>query len=150
MARLCASRMQSRTTALAGLYPKDDFVGMKAEEVSFCIEDLGQLVYATFSEQDLDTKIAKRKELVEGKLGEKIAALNALLEKNGKKMSVSDELSIADIHLYAWCTLMTSGWLDGIPTDLFAKHGKITECCKAVAEHPKVIAWNEARAAASN
>lgn len=83
------------------------------------------------------------------KVAEKIDLLEKILVKTGKKFAVADEMTVADVHLYCFTTLFTSGWLDGVPTDLFDKYPKIKECAKAVADHPKVPLLFSARACRS-
>eukprot|EP00961_Rhodomonas_salina_P072023 966956-Rhodomonas_salina.2 len=135
---------------LAGLYPKDEFTALKVDEVSGCIDDVFQDIYGTLTIKDLQEKIGTRKELVEGKMAEKLVALNKLLENNGKKFSASDEITSADVEIYA-CTRryqdlrMSTGFVvDGIPTDLLDKFPKIMSSFEAVAAHPAVVKWNAA------
>eukprot|EP00286_Rhodomonas_abbreviata_P026740 CAMPEP_0181314648 /NCGR_PEP_ID=MMETSP1101-20121128/14934_1 /TAXON_ID=46948 /ORGANISM="Rhodomonas abbreviata, Strain Caron Lab Isolate" /LENGTH=212 /DNA_ID=CAMNT_0023421763 /DNA_START=20 /DNA_END=658 /DNA_ORIENTATION=+ len=133
---------------LAGIFPEDPFDLLKMHEVAGAIQDITSLIMPTFAEPDLDKKIAKRKELVAGPLGAKIAALNKLLKDNGKKYCISDEFTPADIQLYTFKTFMTSGMLDGIELDIFAPYERIEAISTLVAEHPKIVKWYADRKAA--
>eukprot|EP00287_Rhodomonas_sp_CCMP768_P013228 CAMPEP_0196747946 /NCGR_PEP_ID=MMETSP1091-20130531/71737_1 /TAXON_ID=302021 /ORGANISM="Rhodomonas sp., Strain CCMP768" /LENGTH=211 /DNA_ID=CAMNT_0042095181 /DNA_START=22 /DNA_END=657 /DNA_ORIENTATION=+ len=128
---------------LAGVYPKDDFVALKAEEVKGCLDDTFNLIEPTFFEPDAAKKLAMRKELVDGKLSERLEMLEKLLVNNGTKHSVCDEITSADLELYVFAWTLSAGILDGIPTDIIAAYQRISALSQAVAEHPKVDKWNK-------
>jgi glutathione S-transferase len=108
---------------LSGLYPIDDPVqALKVDEVVDVGEDLNQLFAPSFSEQDIERKMAMRKVLAEETLPPWAGYLERLLVTNGSTgFLVGNSLSVADLKLYWVIDMLTNGSLDGIPTTLFDK-----------------------------
>ncbi len=83
-------------------------------------EDINQLIGPSLHEQDVQKKMAMRKELAENTLPEWATYLERLLISNGGTgFIVGNALTVADLKLYWIVDWLTSGILDGIPTDLF-------------------------------
>ena len=106
---------------LAGLYPVDDLIrALKVDEALDVGEDINQLIGPSLHENDMQKKMAMRKELAEKTLPEWAAYLERLLIGNGSTgFIVGNALTVADLKLYWIVDWLTSGILDGIPTDLF-------------------------------
>lgn len=116
---------------LSGLYPIDDPVqALKVDEVLDVGEDLNQLFAPSFSEQDIERKMAMRKVLAEQTLPPWAGYLERLLVANGSTgFVVGNSLSVADLKLYWVIDMLTNGSLDRIPTTLFDK--------------PTILAWRK-------
>ena len=53
------------------------------------------------------------------------------------------ELSIADLFLYSMSLMISSGFLDHVPTDTLAGYPKLVALFEAVKAHPAVVAYSE-------
>ena len=105
----------------AGLYPEDPLLAFRADEVLDVAEDISHAVGITMREQDLEKKIALRKELLAKELTTYFRGLEKLLERNNSEKGwfVGDKPTIADFKINPVFWWLTSGLLDGIPKDIF-------------------------------
>jgi glutathione S-transferase len=121
---------------LAGLYPVDDLIrALKVDEALDVGEDINQLMGPSLHETDVQKKMDMRKELAEKTLPEWATYLERLLISNGSTgFVVGNALTVADLKLYWIVDWLTSGILDGIPTDLFDAYTNISSWRKNVTE----------------
>lgn len=117
---------------LSKLYPVDDMLkALKVDEALDAGEDINLLMDPSIQEQDEQKKMAMRKILAEQTLPEWMNYLERLLINNGSTgFVVGDTLTVADLKLYWIIDWLTSGLLDGIPTDL-------------IDSHDNIVAWRE-------
>lgn len=115
---------------LSGLYPVDDpMQALKVDEALDLGEDINCLMGPSLHEQDSARKLAMRKQLAEETLPECARYFERLLVANGSTgYIVGHGLSVADLKLYWILDWLTSGILDGIPTNLFDRY-------------PAILAW---------
>jgi glutathione S-transferase len=85
----------------------------QVQEVLASVEDAAGVIASTMSEQDLAKKIALREALIasDGKFTKWIAALSAILSKNGTGYFVGNSLTIADLKYFTFLGWFTSGVL---------------------------------------
>ena len=121
---------------LAGLYPADDLVlALKVDEALDAGEDINQLIGPSLHEEDVQKKMAMRRELAGKTLPEWATYLERLLIANGSTgFLVGNALTVADLKLYWIVDWLTSGILDGIPTDLFDSYTNIAAWRRNVTE----------------
>jgi len=87
------------------------------------------------------TKAEDRKELIKGKLPRKLDILNKSINISNDYL-VGNNISIADIAIWRLMGWVTSGNLDGIPSDIIIKKYKnISKICLLVDSHPKINDW---------
>lgn len=87
------------------------------------------------------TKAEDRKELVKGELPRKLDILNKSINISNDYL-VGNNISIADIAIWRLMGWVTSGNLDGIPSDIILKKYKnISKICLLVDSHPKINDW---------
>lgn len=105
---------------LTGLYPADDpLQALKVDEALDMGEDINCLLGPSIHEQDTDRKMAMRKQLAEETLPFWAGCIEQLLLVNGRTgFIVGNNLTVADLKLYWIIDWLTSGILDGIPTNL--------------------------------
>ena len=121
---------------LSGLYPADDLVqALKVDEAMDVGEDINQLLGPSIHEQDEKKKMAMRKELARKDLPEWAAYFERLLIDNGSTgFIVGKNLTVADLKLYWIFDWLTSGILDGIPTNLFDRYTNIVTWRKHITD----------------
>ena len=54
---------------------------------------------------------------------------------------LGSDLGLADIAIWRLLGWLSSGILDGIPTDLIRAFPRISRVCRAVDSHPKIYEW---------
>ena len=120
---------------LSGLYPKNDLVqALKVDEAMDLAEDINELLGPSLHEQDTERKMAMRKILAEETLPRWVGYVERLLDANGRTgFVVGNDLSVADLKLYWICDFLTSGDLDGIPTNLLDNFATVVAWRKNVA-----------------
>ncbi len=67
-----------------------------------------------------------------------------MLDKNIRDESdwvLGSDLGLADIAIWRLLGWLSSGNLDGVPTDLIRAFPRISRVCRAVDEHPKIQTW---------
>ena len=85
-------------------------------------------------------KRAARKELVQGALNKKLSMLERCIPE-ASEWIVGPQITIADVAIWRLLGWLTSGILDGLPTDILKGCPKIRRVCLAVDAHPKVCEW---------
>ncbi len=105
---------------LSDLYPTDDPIpALKVDEAMDMVEDIACLLAPSLHEADTDRKMAMRQVLAEETLPFWVDCFEELLVANGRTGFVAGTgLTIADLKLYWLVDWLTSGMLDGIPTNL--------------------------------
>ncbi|CAK4083822.1 unnamed protein product [Aphanomyces euteiches] len=130
---------------LSGFYPKNNpLVALLVDEICDFNEDILAALVLGFLEQDQNKRRAKREELATTKLPEMFAMLEARLASSKGDPWVLDSISLADLSIYGTVSMMKSGRLELIPTDICEKYAKMTAIYEAVAKLPAVAAWNDA------
>mmetsp|Transcript_11982 Transcript_11982/g.31352 ORF Transcript_11982/g.31352 Transcript_11982/m.31352 type:complete len:134 (+) Transcript_11982:64-465(+) len=93
------------------------------------------LLAPTFS-MDEEAKIAARKALVAGKLGEMWARLDAILAD--KEYFVADRLTVADVAVFSMAGTLASGWLSGVDKGMFRAYPRVQAHREMMAALPQV------------
>lgn len=130
---------------LAGLYPKDDWLAARVDEVMDAIETITTKIGATFSLEG-ETKQKAREALAAGPIARYAQQLEARLKEGGGEWFVEKRLTVADLKCYLWTRWMKSGALDHIPTDVVDKAAPLlAKHLERVQNHPKIAAYYAAR-----
>jgi len=121
---------------LSNLYPVDDLLkALKVDEALDAGEDINLLMDPSIQEQDAQKKMAMREVLARQTLPEWMNYLDRLLINNGSTgFMVGDSLTVADLKIYWIIDWLTSGLLDGIPTDLIDRYDNLVAWRKNIAE----------------
>ena len=108
--------------------------GRPVDEAMDLAEDINELLGPSLHEQDTERKMAMRKILAEETLPRWVGYVERLLDANGRTgFVVGNDLSVADLKLYWICDFLTSGDLDGIPTNLLDNFATVVAWRKNVA-----------------
>lgn len=140
----------------AGLYPKDDDVrAMEIDEVLAVIEDLRTPLILTIrgavkshlsdekqftKDEVLEIRRRWRETLVPKTLG---FLEKKLTENSGSDWIVGDNISIADLELYCSLDYISSGILDGVPTDILEPFSACKKLMENVKNNEGVKKWTD-------
>jgi glutathione S-transferase len=125
----------------SGLYPtNDDVKAAKIDDLIDFATDLTVMIESTRTETDENKRLQARGDLAKGPLKRKLS----MLEKNisdGSEWLVTSNISVADVAIWRLLGWLSSGVLDGMPTDLLSGFPKIRKLCLSVDKHPKIQKW---------
>jgi glutathione S-transferase len=122
-----------------GLHPKDNWEAAQHEALMNAVEDLRHNVVPATRIKDPEASIAARKELANNYLPQWATFIERRLG-NGPFVA-GETLSVVDIKLYMAARWFSSGGIDHVPKDVFARFPKLTGIEQAVAKHPRIVAW---------
>ena len=126
---------------LSGLYPThDDVNAAKIDDFIDFATDLTVMIDNTPNKTDEEKKIKARRDLATGPLKRKLSMLEKNISSDSEWL-VTSNISIADVAIWRLLGWLSSGILDGMPTDLLSGFPKIRKLCLAVDKHPKIQKW---------
>ena len=126
---------------LSGLYPThDDVNAAKIDDFIDFATDLTVMIDNTPNKTDEEKKRKARRDLATGPLKRKLSMLEKNISSNSEWL-VTSNISIADVAIWRLLGWLSSGILDGMPTDLLSGFPKIRKLCLAVDKHPKIQKW---------
>ena len=127
---------------LSGLYPKNDLLAAKVDQIIDTATDITNLVSPTVREKDKNIKRKMREKLTNKLLPRWFTYLENILEnEKGSTWFVDNKISIADIAIWRLLGWLKSGMLDGIPTNICDTYTKLNNVHAEVHKHPKVQEW---------
>lgn len=128
---------------LSGLYPtNNDYDSALIDQIIEASQDINFMV--TLSNRDKDPQKMKlsREILATKHLPKMFQFLENLIDNNKKSpWFVSDNITIADLAVWRLLGWLSSGLLDGVPTNILDPYKKLKSMRKAVYQHPKVNKW---------
>jgi glutathione S-transferase len=121
---------------LSGLYPVDEpLQALKVDEALSMGEDINNLITPSLHEADTEKKMEMRKVLAEETLPYWMACFERLQVANGGTgFIVGNSLTVADLKLYWIIDWLTSGILDGIPTNLVDNYDNVVNWRKNISD----------------
>ena len=126
---------------LSGLYPThNDVNAAKIDDFIDYATDLTVMIDNTPNKTDEEKKIKARRDLATGPLKRKLSMLEKNISSDSEWL-VTSNISIADVAIWRLLGWLSSGILDGMPTDLLSGFPKIRKLCLAVDKHPKIQKW---------
>ena len=127
---------------ISDLYPKDNFLAAKVDQIIDAATDITNLVSPSIKEKDDIIKIEMRERLVKKLLPRWFKYLENLLQKEKNlQWFVDNKISIADIAIWRLLGWLKSGMLDGIPKKICDNYPKLNNIYTGVHNHPKVQEW---------
>lgn len=130
---------------LTGLYPKDDLLAARADEVMDAVEDISSRIGQTIRLEG-EAKRTAREALAAGPIPRFLQQLDARLQAGGGEWFVEKRLTVADLKCFLWVRWLKSGALDHIPADLVDRHAPLlTKHLERVKNHPQIAAYYAAR-----
>ena len=126
---------------LSGLYPThDDVNAAKIDDFIDFATDLTVMIDNTPNKTDEEKKRKARRDLATGPLKRKLSMLEKNISSDSEWL-VTSNISIADVAIWRLLGWLSSGILDGMPTDLLSGFPKIRKLCLTVDKHPKIQKW---------
>ena len=130
---------------LAGLYPKDNWQAVLADEVMDAVEDISTKIANTIFLED-EAKKKAREALAAGPIPRFLQQIEARLKAGGSEWFVEKRLTVADLKCFLWIRWLKSGALDHIPADIVEQHAPLlAKHLERVKNHPKIAAYYAAR-----
>ena len=128
---------------LSDLYPKNNNLeAAKIDQIIDAAQDMNYLVTLSGRDKEKDRLELARKILATKHLPKWFAFLENLLEKNNEShFFVGKKISIADLAIWRLLGWLTSGLLDGVPTDILEPYEKLKKLREEIYNHPKVHEW---------
>ena len=127
---------------LSNLYPEDNFLAAKVDQIIDTATDITNLVSPTVREKNEIIKKEMRERLTEKLLPRWFNYLENLLQKEeNSQWFVDNKMSIADIAMWRLLGWLKSGMLDGIPRNICDNFPKLNNLYSEVHKHPKVQEW---------
>lgn len=125
-----------------GLHPRDNWEAARHEELMSAVEDLRAAVVPTLRIANAEEKKKAREELASGFLPRWGGCVDRVLNGIGPGPFVAgDTIQVADLKLYMAARWFSSGNVDHVPTDVFARFPRLVGVERAVASHPKIVEW---------
>ena len=128
---------------LSGLYPKNnDLKAAQIDQIIEAAQDINYLVTLSGRDKEKDRLELARKILATKHLPKWFQFLENLLEKNQESnFFIGKNISIADLAIWRLLGWLSSGLLDGVPTNILEPYKKIKVLREEVYKHPKVNEW---------
>ena len=128
---------------LSGLYPKnDDLEAAQIDQIIEAAQDINYLVTLSSRDKDKERLALARKILATKHLPKWFQFLENLLKKNNESyFFVGNKISIADLAIWRLLGWLSSGLLDGVPTNILEPYKKLNKLREEVYKHPKVNEW---------
>ena len=119
-------------------YGKDSSV----DQIIDAAQDINYLVTLSSRDKEKDRLELARKILSTKHLPKWFQFLENFLEKNGESsFFVGKNISIADLAIWILLGWLTSGLLDGVPTNILEPYERLTKLREEIYNHPKVNEW---------
>ena len=128
---------------LSGLYPKNnDLEAAQIDQIIEAAQDINYLVTLSGRDKEKKRLALARKILATKHLPKWFQFLENLLKKNNESyFFVGNKISIADLAIWRLLGWLSSGLLDGVPTNILEPYKKLNKLREEVYKHPKVNEW---------
>ncbi len=128
---------------LSGLYPKDDdYKSALIDQIIEAAQDINFLVTLSGKDKDLEKKKLARDILSTRHLPKWFQYLENLNNQNDQSVYfVGKNLTIADLAIWRLLGWLTSGLLEGVPTNILEPYSNLIKLRNEIYNNPKVIKW---------
>ena len=128
---------------LSGLYPKNnDLEAAQIDQIIEAAQDINYLVTLSGRDKEKERLALARKILATKHLPKWFQFLENLLKENNESyFFVGNKISIADLAIWRLLGWLSSGLLDGVPTNIYEPYKKLNKLREEVYKHPKVNEW---------
>ena len=133
---------------LAGLYPKDDLIAAaRIDEMLCAMEDLVTAAAGVFGVKDPEKLKEALNALLEVATPRFVKGVDRIRgENNNAKFLCGNNISIADLFLYAIVRMIRDKEIKNVPKDLLDKSSTLMKSYKETNKHPKIVEWYKGKA----
>mmetsp|Transcript_16224 Transcript_16224/g.24464 ORF Transcript_16224/g.24464 Transcript_16224/m.24464 type:complete len:226 (+) Transcript_16224:106-783(+) len=126
----------------SGLYPTDEVLALKVDEIMDACEDLQSAVNKVGQGKEKKVKEAERKAaMLTGSPSKMLKKFEEIAKAGEPGFMVGKSLTMADIFIFCYTSMIIkSGFFDGVPNDLLKDFPALVAVRKSVISHPQVIA----------
>ena len=128
---------------LSGLYPKDDdYKSALIDQIIDAAQDINFMVTLSGRDKDAEKKRVARDILATRHLPKWFQYLENINSQNDQSVYfVGKDLTIADLAIWRLLGWLTSGLLDGVPTNILEPYSNLIKLRNEIYNNPKVIKW---------
>jgi len=128
---------------ISGMYPNNNpFEAAKIDQIIEAAQDINYIISISSREKDTLKKLEARKRLSDVHLPKWFQFLEDLLiENRDSKWFVGKSMTIADLAIWRLLGWITSGLLEGVPTNILGNYNNLIEMRKEISQHPKIKDW---------
>ncbi|MEC7985386.1 MAG: glutathione S-transferase [Myxococcota bacterium] len=126
---------------LTDMYPNDPWHAAKVDELFDAIGELNYKLSPSMREKDPEKKMAMRAKFAEKNIPMVLAHIEREIAENGSGYCVGERLSVADLLVWRVCGWLSSGLLDGIPTDILQPYEYLRAHQHRIGSDPRIVAW---------
>ena len=131
---------------LAGIHPEDPWEAAKVDECLNGCTDVTGTIGATFRLPDAEKASARAALIADGgRLALHLGGLERICVENGScGFAVGSALTVADLAIWRLVGWISSGVIDGIPTEYVGDaFPALSKLVASVSSHPKVAEWKQ-------
>ena len=123
---------------LCGLYPEDPLKAMVCDSILDTLTDLMAKAPQASSPEE---KKKLREEYAAGRMKSYMSQLTSMVEAEGGKFCLGNELTIADLHLIFVTGCIATGEFDYVPAEYLDGFPKLKELNTTIMQHAIVTKW---------
>lgn len=131
---------------ISGLYPYDDqILSCRIDSFAETVFDASQAI-ARLRDDSVSISEETRRQILQVDLTRYLDGLEKLARKNNETTTwvVGEDISMADVSLYALFGEILHPSFDDLPTDICAQYTRLMAAYDGVATHPAVEKWQKA------
>ncbi|KAJ3314679.1 hypothetical protein HDV04_005685 [Boothiomyces sp. JEL0838] len=121
------------------LYPEDPLLALKVDSIIDYTEEIRDVMAPSFKEEDEAKRIAMREGYVQNDFPRMFARLEKYVDSD--EFCVGTTTTIADIAVSYLVTMMTIGFIGGVPKNVLDGYPKLLGIKKRFTELPEYQAW---------
>mmetsp|Transcript_93436 Transcript_93436/g.166263 ORF Transcript_93436/g.166263 Transcript_93436/m.166263 type:complete len:249 (+) Transcript_93436:55-801(+) len=135
------------------LYPQDPWLAAKVDEVMDAFDDLWILLAPTYRIENQQQKEQTRQRLFApgGEAARLVAIFEQLLSRSSNGFVVPEAgLTVADLMYFSFLNVVRSGFVEGLPSSLFAGYPNLMKHKEKIANVPEIKKYYVENAKVSN
>jgi len=128
---------------LSGLYPKNNsYEAALIDQIIEAAQDINYMYTLSSRDKDIEKRKIAREILSVKHLPKWFSFLEELIKKNKESIwFVGNKITIADLAIWRLLGWLSSGMLDGVPTNIINPYENLIEMRKKIYQHPKINKW---------
>ncbi|KAJ3273292.1 hypothetical protein HDV01_004650 [Terramyces sp. JEL0728] len=124
---------------IGNLYPEDPLLALKVDAIVDFTEDIRNVAAPSFKETDDAKRLAMREGYVQNEFPKMFGALESYVESD--QFCVGNSTTVADIAVSYLVSMMTVGFLSGVPKTVLDGYPKLLGIKNRFNQLPEYLAW---------